>query len=55
MGKKRNREKAQVKETDMATNEGKDVSEVSKDLEIVGLATPLPCTPCKNPSGKKVN
>lgn len=53
MGKKRNREKAQVKESDMTSDEGKEVDEVSMDPEIVGLATPLPCTPCKSPPGKK--
>lgn len=51
MGKKRHREKAHVKDTNMATDESKVVKEVSMDEEL--LASPLPYTPSKSPPGKK--
>lgn len=51
MGKKRNRDKAQVKDTDMATGESKSVNEISRDVDV--LAVFLPCTPVKSPPGEK--
>lgn len=49
MGKKRNRDKAQVN-TDTATDECKSVDEMDTEEEF---ATSFPCTPSKSPPGKK--
>ncbi len=49
MGKKRNRDKVHVKDTDMATDECNRVY----DMDAEELATSLPCTPSKSPPGKK--
>ncbi len=45
MGKKRNRDKVQVKVTDVATDECNSVYDMG--------AEELPCTPSKSPPGKK--
>ncbi len=45
MGKKRNRDKVQVKVTDVATDECNSVYDMD--------AEELPCTPSKSPPGKK--
>ncbi len=49
MGKKRNRDKVHVIDTDMATDESNSVY----DMDAEELATSLPCTPSKSPPGKK--